>query len=366
MSIIKYLSNLPGWRTKRKIVVLESDDWGSFRAPIRNGLKQMQDLGLPLGDKDGIRFNQFDDLASSEDLEFLFEILDGVKDSKGNSAVMTALSLVTNPDFNKIEESNFEDYYYLNLIESLEAQNKSKAWSLWQEGCQNKLFVPEFHGREHLNVAAWMRSLQKNDKVALEGFKHQFWGFRHKGNAVSYQAAFDLEFADDINLQQEIIKDGLALFEQLHGRKASFFVPPNGSLNQHIEKTAADYGIKFMSTPKMYDEPLGKGKVKKHFRYLGKLNKNKQLYLTRNAFFEPSSIRKTDWVDACLKEVETAFEFNKPVTISSHRVNYIGSHNIENRDKGLKELKRLLSEITKKWPEVEFMSSVELGNLICK
>ena len=28
--LMRNLSNLPGWRTKKKIVVLESDDWGSM------------------------------------------------------------------------------------------------------------------------------------------------------------------------------------------------------------------------------------------------------------------------------------------------------------------------------------------------
>jgi hypothetical protein len=29
----KYYINLRGWKTKRKIVVIESDDWGSIRMP---------------------------------------------------------------------------------------------------------------------------------------------------------------------------------------------------------------------------------------------------------------------------------------------------------------------------------------------
>ena len=30
---LRNLSNLPGWRTSRKIVVIESDDWGTIRMP---------------------------------------------------------------------------------------------------------------------------------------------------------------------------------------------------------------------------------------------------------------------------------------------------------------------------------------------
>jgi hypothetical protein len=45
-SIKQNIINLPGWRTNRKIIVFESDDWGSIRMPhmliinnnIKNGL----------------------------------------------------------------------------------------------------------------------------------------------------------------------------------------------------------------------------------------------------------------------------------------------------------------------------------------
>jgi hypothetical protein len=63
------------------------DDWGSLRVPFGDRLEQMKDLGLPLGNKDVIRFNKYDDLLSSDDLESLFEVLVSVKDSKGHSAV---------------------------------------------------------------------------------------------------------------------------------------------------------------------------------------------------------------------------------------------------------------------------------------
>jgi endonuclease IV len=42
-------------------------------------------------------------------------------------------------------------------------------------------------------------------------------------------------------------------------------------------------------------------------------------------------------------------------------VNYIGSLNEENRSKGLRQLKELLNKIIEKWPEVEFMTSPQLG-----
>lgn len=91
------------------------------------------------------------------------------------------------------------------------------------------------------------------------------------------------------------------------------------------------------------------------------------MYLTRNCFFEPNSEefpKERDWVSSCLKEIEVAFNCRKPATISSHRVNYMGSINPENRERGLKKLDNLLVQIIKKWPEVEFITSMELGDII--
>jgi len=65
-----------------------------------------------------------------------------------------------------------------------------------------------------------------------------------------------------------------------------------------------------------------------------------------------------------MNEINTAFRWHKPAVISSHRVNYTGGLYVENRDHGLASLKNLLTAIVKKWPDVEFMTTAELGSLI--
>ena len=86
-----------------------------------------------------------------------------------------------------------------------------------------------------------------------------------------------------------------------------------------------------------------------------------QKYTVRNAFFEPSLRSKNfDNVKNCLLQIENAFFWKKPAIISSHRVNYIGRINKKNRQSNLIMLKELLSQIIRKWPEVEFLSSDEL------
>jgi hypothetical protein len=192
------------------------------------------------------------------------------------------------------------------------------------------------------------------------------WGFNtNRQYNIDYQAAFDLELVSDLKIQSESIIEGLKLFYELFGYNASFFVPPNGPFNNQLEKIASQSGIKFMSASKMQKEPQGNGKNKTKFHWLGQKNKHQQIYITRNCSFEPSD-NSRDWVNSCMLEIENAFRWKKPAVISSHRVNYIGGLNNKNRHNGNQNLKKLIKHILIKWPEVEFMTTAQLGNLILK
>src|SRR5690606_38747233 len=86
--------------------------------------------------------------------------------------------------------------------------------------------------------------------------------------------------------------------------------------------------------------------------------------LVRNVVFEPTTPRISNWVDFTFKQVEAAFRMKKPANISSHRVNFCGHIDSENRKKSLSQLKQLLQRIVKRWPDVEFISADELGGII--
>ncbi len=364
--IQKNLSNLPGWKTSRKIVVIESDDWGSLRMASLNAFNELQQQGVDCSSGDAGRYNKNETLASAEDLEALYSTLRLFKDKNGHHPVFTAISLVANPDFKKIREHGFKEYFYEPFTDTLNRYNKQGAFQLWQQGIKEQLFIPQFHGREHLNVAVWMRALQANDRQAILAFDKECWGFINKHRlGLMYQAAFDLEHVADLAIQEAAIKEGLQLFEKLFGYKASFFVPPNGPFNNSLEKVAADAGIKYMSASKIQHEALGEGKTKKVLHWLGQKNEHGQRYITRNCFFEPS-YTGVDWVNSCLEDITVAFRWSKPAVISSHRVNYIGGLNEQNRSHGLQQLQQLLAGIIKQWPDVEFMTSDQLGGLIAQ
>ena len=364
--IVKNISNIPGWRTKRKLVVIESDDWGSIRMPSNDTRTKLLDQGIPMGHKARQRFSNYDTLASKEDFEVLFDTLKKHKDINGNHPKITAVSVVANPDFEKIKANNFTEYFYEPFTKTLDRYGLNDAFKMWQLGVKENLFVPQFHGREHLNVAVWLRDLQNGNKNTMKAFEQQCWGYANENLlGIDYQAAFDLEFKEDIMDQKKVIEEGLNLFEEIHGYKADFFVPPNGPYNNQLDKTAADGGIKYMSGSKIQKEPQGQGQQKTKFHWLGQTNIHGQKYITRNCFFEPSDHSK-DWVESCLADITLAFKYKKPAVISTHRVNFTGSLGSLNRDDGNKKLAVLLKKITNNWPNVEFLTSSGLGKEIHK
>lgn len=365
------LSNIKGWSTKRHIVVIESDDWGSVRMSSLESFERLKAAGIPV---DKGQYNIYDSLESNDDLEMLFDTLSQFKDSTGRHPVMTGVNVVANPDFDAIRSNNFSEYVYEPYTRTCERYSgHDKVYELWKQGIAARLFVPVLHGREHLNAQFWMRALRSGNKSTLAAFNEGVTGIPRKGiggeQVPGFQAAFMIETVNDLPYQKEVIRTGAELFEKLYGYKAKFFVPTNGWFNNSLEKDLYDSGVRYIDTAKKQREPLGNEQFKVNTRFVGDQNQYGQIYLTRNCFFEPSSIgyevpADYDWLNYCLKEIEIAFRWHKPATISSHRVNYIGYLHPENREKGLKALSKLLGEIIKRWPDVEFMTSVELGDLI--
>lgn len=363
-----HASNIPGWRTERKIVVIESDDWGSIRMSSLGAFDNLLKAGMR---EDRNHYNLYDSLESNKDLECLFEVLTKYKDKNGRSPVMTGVNVVANPVFEKIKESGYTEYFYEPYTETLKRYPEhDRVYDLWKEGISKRLFVPIFHGREHLNVQRWLRVLKNGHRSTLLAFENGVTGIYNgiDGEPIpNFQAAFDLDTMDDLPYMVEVLRTGLDLFEKLYGYRSRYFVPTNGPFNNSLERVLYENGVRYINSGKIQREPLGNGQYKKNVRFLGQKNYLGQIYLTRNCFFEPSSMESpadTDWVGNCLKEIEIAFRWHKPATISSHRVNYIGFLHPENRDRGLKKLDELLKRMLKRWPDIEFMTSVELGDLI--
>jgi len=371
LSLIKtklspYVKNLGGWRTNRKIVVIESDDWGSIRMPSREVYQKCLAAGYRV---DKIAYESYDSLASEDDLELLFELLSSFKGQAGNHPVITANVLVANPDFEKIRQSGYREYHYEPVRETFKRYPRhSRSIALWNEGKDKGLFLPQSHGREHLNVSMFMNALRRGDRDVAFGFEHGIPGSipRNAKGGNKYVETLNYSSEEDKQDKLEIILEGLDLFEDLFGFRSESFIPPNYLWSSDYDEKMSKHGVKYYQGNRKMKEPEFDGSVTYHKYNLGDINNFGQRYLVRNALFEPSLFNNgiEDPAGRCLNQVQAAFRMSKPAVICSHRINYVGYLDPGNRDRSLKMLNEVLNGVLKKWPNVEFMTSVQLGKLI--
>lgn len=367
--ITNNLLNIPGWHTKRHIIVIESDDWGSIRMPSKDVYNRLLPFSVASNDA---WYNLYDSLASEEDLNKLLDLLSNYIDKEGNHPVITANCVVANPDFDKIRQSNFKEYHYELFTDTLKKYpNHTRSFELWKKGIEENLFYPQFHGREHLNVQFWMKCLRNKNDFTLRMFDEKTWGMEVKicnDSRTHFLAGYNYDDLNAIRFIMNSINDGMKLFESLFGYKSKTFIANCYTWDQEIEKCLLDNGVialqgsPFQSFP-IYNKHVYGKKGKYHF--CGTKNEFGQIYLVRNVTFEPSMyIDRYKALEECLCKIQTAFRWNKPAIISSHRLNFIGNIEPNNRDVNLVLFKKLLDEILKKWPDVEFMSSDQLADLI--
>jgi hypothetical protein len=312
-------------------------------------------------------YDCYDSLESNADLADLFETLDEFRDATGRPPVVTGVCIVGNPDFRRIKSNGFQQYYWEPFTETLQRYpNHDMVAALWREGAARRLFVPQLHGREHLNVTAWMKALQGGQPKTRLAFDQDVTGIDSVAlgeSRIQFQAAFDIDDPSEVEYLRDVIREAQGLFERIMGYRATYFVPANGPFNLGLLQTLAEVGISYLVLDKLQREPIGHCKYRTHLRWLGWKSECGQVLLSRNASFEPSAGGE-DCVGACLNDIARAFRWRKPATVSTHRVNYIGTLDRRNREKGLKLLRQALGEILKRWPAVEFLTSKELGDLI--
>jgi hypothetical protein len=97
---------------------------------------------------------------------------------------------------------------------------------------------------------------------------------------------------------------------------------------------------------------------------MGNTNRLGQIFLIRNSSFEPSTRPNINWSQKIKNEVHAAFLVGAPVILSTHRVNFMGGMDENNRENNLKLFCEILNDLVKSYPDIEFMNTVQLSNFI--
>ena len=347
--------NRKGHSVNEKLIIIESDDWGAIRTPSKEVITYFEKKGFAIANS----IYKNDALASQEDLEKLFEVLQAYSGSDGKPAVITANCIMANPDFTKIKEHDFQHYFWEPFTETFKRYPKHQNnFILWKQAINNGIFYPQFHGREHLNIKRWMKALQSKNDAVLTSFEQQTT-FSGKDD-YSFMEAYDWDTQEDIKQHESIISDGLQIFEKHFGFRSKSFIAPCYNWDSKLEPFLASQGIKWIQSLRSQLQPTGVFNEYQSIKHSFGESQNGLRYNIRNCFFEPSMLPNKDWVNSCLAQIQAAFLFSKPAVICSHRINYVGFINPKNGDRGLNDLNHLLKAIVKKWPEARFITTDQL------
>ena len=360
--LVLNIKNIPGPTVRKKIVVIECDDYGGTRMPSAAVLEKLAADGVQV---DRSRYNLLDTLEDKEDLAQLFETLHGVKDTNGSPAIMSPFVNVANPDFEKIAAADYQQYYYEPFTETLKKYGRhTDTMIVWKQGMDAGIFTPEFHGREHITVQPWMQKLQEGNQQLKRAFKEGFiavGGIEGIPDEMQeFRPAFYFTSENQKDFLHQSIKEGVELFKVLFGYTPSSFMPSNSVFHPDFEKTVYETGIPFLVVAHKNATPDQDGNLGfTNFSFRQKIKKEQLNFYVRNCAFEPSDEKHTS-IDTTLLQVSAAFRWKKPAIISTHRVNFVGGMSRQNREKGMKELLLLLKAIVKRWPDVSFMSTANM------
>jgi hypothetical protein len=360
-TIKKHLVNFRGPRLQQKYLVFESDDWGAIRIPNVEVREFLWEKGLT---KKTDPFSKFDSLETTEDYQALFDVLLKFKDQKGNHPLITANFILNNPNFDAIKKDNFQNYKSELFLDSYSKHpGTEKAGKTLEQGISQNLMQPQFHGSEHLNVMRWMQFLREKQERYCAAFDLKCYAIEDlnsENRRSNLMAAYDYNSKEELDYIQDSIKKGLQQFKDIFGFASQTTIAPcyvwNDSIEQlfHEQKVDGLQGSFLQNIPKL-NQPF-----QKKYHYSGQKNKLKQTYLVRNGLFEPSLEPKIDWVNKCLESIEIAFQWGKPAIIGTHRINFAGRLDAQQRNQNLKDLELLIKKIVQKWPEIEFLDSAAL------
>lgn len=368
-SIKKALINLLGRRFEDKIVVFESDDWGMVRT---SSFEAFQDLKAKGYRVDSCPYNTFDSLERKSDLTGLFDVLSQFQDRNGNNPKFTLNNVVANPDFERIRDSDFQAYFHeLFLDTAKKYDHTADLLECYKEGIKADLIKPQFHGREHVNINRWLSALQNGNKALLDAFDHNMFTLP-VGSGTSgrrdFLDSFGMAYPHEFETMESIISSGLNLFESIWNFRSKSFIAPCYVWHSNIEPTLSSFGVKYIQGTHVQIQPKAglKLEIEKKYHYQGQKSGN-LTYIVRNVNFEPteSGLGEAS-VQKALRNIDFVFKMKKPAVISTHRVNYIGRLNEDNRSKNLRYLKTLLTKIMKRHPDTIFMTSDELGDYMNK
>ncbi len=343
---LNFFFYLPYYLRKKfneKYIIIESDDWGLERALSFDSIESLE---KKYGRNKLSRWT-YDSLETPEDLDELFGVLEKYKNKFEYPPVITANFITHNVDYSDKEKLSF-----IPISKGFNTDEK-QLLKLYRTGIEKKYIFPQLHGYSHFNLSALR--IYFNSAEGKEAFSRNFFTGTAtvKGNLKFLHGELSKKNSESFK-----IKDASEVFNSFFGFRPRSIIPPTFILDHECIDILRENNISLVQSSNRLLTSMNK---RLGFPYL---QKRKGIYWSvRNCRLDPHS----DYNflhEQCIDSIENTFKDRLPAVIDFHRVNFAGRFAPEYRKMTIKELGLLLDKIHKKWPEVKFIHSQKLNEIL--
>jgi len=357
-----------GKNTDEKIVVFQSDGWGSARLPSKQVFQTLLGKGIRLSFKESKGFRTvLDGFESHQELNQLFETLLKHKDAAGNNPVFTFNVTTGNPDYRKIEEHEFTEYFSEPFHHTMERERPG-VLDLWKNGIKIGIISPQFRGHDPVNQKRWLDGLVNNKLDLQIAFQYGVFNLsRTKYNSDYYSIAYEYLSGEDESYLKENIIQGLNVFQDFFHKMPCSFVAPFYVFPSYFLRQMREQGVTVFQSGGTYFSPRkvknGEMIYDKKGVVSGFDKHTNSFQLIRNCRFEPAYFPAEEETERCMNEITQAFKHKRPAVICSSRSNYVGIFDEKVPEESIEQLDFLLEAIIRKWPDVKFQKTDQIAEL---
>jgi hypothetical protein len=297
----------------RPIVLFQSDDWGFLGIRDREGFDELRGHGLGLGSHP----YDFYSLETGDDLHRLYDVLSHHHDSEGRHPCFVFNFVMANVDFPKVIESGFKRLELVPLAEGLPGKWKRPGLlKAYQEGIENGLIYPAFHGLTHFSqrsVEGLMQGQDGDTRLLRVLYASETPALYGRPPRIDFEYRHTSDGRNDgwleRSTQQMLVRLGKEIFEGTFGRSPLSACAPGYRANSDTWSSWAGEGIRVAQNGPGFD-------LAPHFDSHG------LLHLYRNVAFEPALDAERFDERYAMNKAEAAIGSGMPAIVNAHSINF--------------------------------------------
>ncbi len=342
-----------GFHFDRPLVLLQSDDWGRVGLRDREGLEELRQAGLDLGERPYDSYT----LETAEDLAALSEVLKRHHDSSGRHPCVGMNFILANLDFARMSAEGFRETHLIPLSEGLpQGWKRPGLINAYRDGIAQGIFYPALHGSTHFCRPAVERHLAGGGERAdllrtlwQAGTPYIHWRMPW----IGYEY-WDPEKPEDerflsTEAQRQLIGQAVGAFAKMFSTVPRSACAPGYRADDNTQRTWAQHGIQVSQNGPGSPMPP-------------RFDDHGILQISRTVEFEPT-VSVGFSLEACLRRAEAFFQRGLPAIIAVHSINFHSTVR-DFRSETLRNLDMLLTALESKHADLLYLHDSDLHELV--